>query len=154
MLTNNDVIRRLRYAFDLSDQNMVDIFKEAGFETSIDVVIAWTKKDDAPGFKEISNTELIAFLDGFINLKRGKKEGYEFVATPYIDNNLIFRKLRISLSLKDDEILKIMELSGKTISKHELSAFFRKPEHKHYRLCKDQVLRNFLKGLAIRQGKK
>jgi uncharacterized protein YehS (DUF1456 family) len=154
MLTNNDVIRRLRYAFDLSDQNMVDIFKEADFEASLNDVIAWTKKDEAPGFKELSNTELIAFLDGFINLKRGKKEGYEFVATPYIDNNLIFRKIRIGLNLRDDEILKIMDLSGKTLGKSELSAFFRKPEHKHYRLCKDQVLRNFLKGLAIWQGKK
>ena len=37
-----------------------------------------------------------------------------------------------------------------SLSKHELSAFFRKPEHKHYRKCKDQVLRYFLKGVQLK----
>jgi len=51
--------------------------------------------------------------------------------------------------LKDEGILEILGLAGLDLSKHELSAFFRKPGHKHYRECKDQVLRNFLSGLAI-----
>jgi len=40
------------------------------------------------------------------------------------------------------------------ISKHELSAFFRKLDHKHYRECKDQILRKFLKGVEERYHKK
>jgi uncharacterized protein YehS (DUF1456 family) len=43
--------------------------------------------------------------------------------------------------------LAIFELAGFRISNHELSAFFRKPTHKNYRECKDQVLRNFLLGV-------
>ena len=43
----------------------------------------------------------------------------------------------------------INALANKKISKHELSAFFRKPNHNSYRPCLDQYLRNFLNGLII-----
>ncbi|MBT7151143.1 MAG: DUF1456 family protein, partial [Deltaproteobacteria bacterium] len=48
------------------------------------------------------------------------------------------------------DILKIMELTELSISKHELSAFFRKPKHKHYRNCNDQILRRFLTGVQLK----
>ncbi|NOZ38536.1 MAG: DUF1456 family protein, partial [Gammaproteobacteria bacterium] len=57
---------------------------------------------------------------------------------------------KIALNLKDEDILEIMGLAGLSISKHELSAFFRRPDHKHYRECKDQILRNFLKGMRLK----
>ena len=63
---------------------------------------------------------------------------------------LIFMKLKIALSLKAEDVMAILELADFKISKHELSAFFRKPDHKHYRDCKDQILRNFLKGLQLK----
>jgi uncharacterized protein YehS (DUF1456 family) len=43
-----------------------------------------------------------------------------------------------------------MDLADLRMSEHELSAFFRKPGHKHYRLCKDQILRNFLRGVQLK----
>jgi len=46
--------------------------------------------------------------------------------------------------------LEIMDLANLRISKHELSAFFRKPGHKHYRDCKDQILRNFINGVQLK----
>ena len=49
----------------------------------------------------------------------------------------------------EDEILEILESAGQAVSKHELSTFFRRPYHKHYRECQDQILRNFLKGLQL-----
>jgi len=67
-----------------------------------------------------------------------------------LTNNSIFRKLKIALDLKGEDILHIMDLADLHMSEHELSAFFRKPGHKHYRLCKDQILRNFLKGLRLK----
>jgi uncharacterized protein YehS (DUF1456 family) len=63
---------------------------------------------------------------------------------------MIFMKLKIALSLKAEDVMAILELADFKISKHELSAFFRKPDHKHYRDCKDQILRNFLKGLQLK----
>jgi len=44
----------------------------------------------------------------------------------------------------------ILADAGFPISKPELSALFRQPGHKNFRLCGDQLLRNFLKGLTLR----
>jgi len=64
-------------------------------------------------------------------------------------NNDIFKKLRVALKLRDDEIVKILELVDFRISKSELGAFFRKEDHPNYMECGDQILRNFLNGLVI-----
>ena len=70
-----------------------------------------------------------------------------------LSNNAIFMKLNIALNLQAEDILEIMDLSDFRMSKHELSAFFRKSGHKHYRECKDQILRIFLKGLQMQYRK-
>ena len=54
------------------------------------------------------------------------------------------------LFMKAEDVLAVMALADFRMSKSELSAFFRKPDHKHYRECKDQILRNFLKGLQLK----
>lgn len=64
-------------------------------------------------------------------------------------NNDIFKKLRVALMLRDDEIVDILKLADFKISKSELGAFFRKEDHPNYMECGDQVLRNFLNGLVI-----
>ena len=68
-----------------------------------------------------------------------------------MNNNDILKKLRIALQLKDTDILEILKLSGFEISKTELNAFFRKPGHRNYAECGDQVLRRFLDGLIIKK---
>lgn len=64
-------------------------------------------------------------------------------------NNDIFKKLRVALMLRDDQIVEILELVDFRISKSELGAFFRDEKHENYMECGDQVLRNFLNGLVI-----
>ncbi|MFD2550294.1 DUF1456 family protein [Bizionia sediminis] len=64
-------------------------------------------------------------------------------------NNDIFKKLRVALQLRDDDIIKILELVDFRITKSELGAFFRKEDHPKYMECGDQILRNFLNGLVI-----
>ena len=66
-----------------------------------------------------------------------------------MNNNDIFKKLRVALKLRDDEIVKILELVDFRISKSELGAFFRNENHPKYVECGDQILRNFLNGLVI-----
>jgi uncharacterized protein YehS (DUF1456 family) len=65
-------------------------------------------------------------------------------------NNIVFTKVKIALNLKAEEILELLASADMVISKHDLSALFRKPGHKHYRECKDQILRNFLRGLQLK----
>jgi uncharacterized protein YehS (DUF1456 family) len=66
-------------------------------------------------------------------------------------NNDIFKKIKVALSLKDFEILEILELEKFKMSKSELSAIFRKEDHPNYRECGDQVLRKFLNGLITKK---
>lgn len=146
-MTNNDIFRRIRYTFDLKDHTIVDIFALAEVSVTQAQVTAWLKKDDDDAFVTMKNKELAAFLNGFISFKRGKREGPQPAPEAQLNNNMVFQKLRIALNMKADDILEVFALVGLPLSHHELSAFFRKPSHKNYRECKDQVLRNFLLGV-------
>ncbi|AZM95593.1 DUF1456 family protein [Vreelandella venusta] len=146
-MTNNDIFRRIRYTFDLKDGTIVNIFSLADVSVSQAQVTAWLKKDEDDAFVTMKNRELAAFLNGFISFKRGKREGPQPVPEAQLNNNMVFQKLRIALNLKADDILAVFEQVGLPLSQHELSAFFRKPSHKNYRECKDQMLRNFLLGI-------
>jgi len=64
-------------------------------------------------------------------------------------NNDIFKKLRVAHKLRDDDIVKILELVDFNASKSEINAFFRRENHPNYMECGDQILRNFLNGLII-----
>ncbi|WP_294820484.1 DUF1456 family protein [uncultured Flavobacterium sp.] len=66
-----------------------------------------------------------------------------------MNNNDIFKKLRVALQLRDDQIVEILQLVDFRISKAELGAFFRNADHPNYMECGDQVLRNFLNGLVV-----
>lgn len=149
-VTNNDILRRIRYTFDLNDSKMMTVFAHAGPAVSREQVSDWLKKEDDPAYKECSDTELAVFLNGLIIEKRGKKEGPLPVPEKRLTNNLILTKIKIALNLKAEDVLEILGLADTKISKHELSAFFRKTDHKHFRQCKDQILRNFLQGMQLK----
>ena len=149
-MNNNDILRRIRYTFDFNDSKMIAVFGLADHKVTREQISDWLKKDDDPAYQKFSDIQLAIFLNGLINDKRGKKEGPQSEPEQRLTNNIIFRKLKIAFNLKAEDILEIMDLAGLHISKHELSAFFRKPDHKHYRECKDQVLRNFLNGVQIK----
>lgn len=147
ILTTNDILRRIRYVFDLKNSALIEVFALADLTVSQAQVTAWLKKEEDEGFVPLADSELAAFLNGFIALKRGKREGEQPKAETKLTNNMVFQKLRIALNLQAEEILAIMQGVDFRLSKHELSAFFRKPEHKNYRECQNQILRNFLMGL-------
>ena len=46
-------------------------------------------------------------------------------------------------------MIRILRTADFPVGKSELTALFRKPEHRSYRVCKDQLLRNFLQGMVI-----
>ena len=149
-MINNDVLRRVRYIFDFGDDKMMALFALADHQVTREEISDWLKKEDDPAFVECNDVELAIFLNGLINDKRGKREGAAPEPEQRLTNNSIFMKLKIALNLKAEDILEIMELADFVMSKHELSAFFRKAGHKHYRVCQDQILRNFLQGLQIK----
>ena len=152
-ITNNDILRRLRYTFDFSDDKMIELFASAEYETSRAEVSDWLKKEDDPAFRQMEDIHMALFLNGLINEYRGKREGPTPVPEAKLNNNIIFRKLKIALNLKDEDILEVFKLADLLVSKHEISALFRNPKQKQYRPCKDQFLRNFLHGLQLKYRK-
>jgi len=144
---NNDILRRIRFTFNLDDSKMMKLSSSADRKVTRAEISDWLKRDDDIGHKPMVDHELAIFLNHFIEEKRGKRDGPAPVPEKKLNNNTIFMKLKIALNLKAEDVLELLESAGFKLGKHELSAFFRKPGHKHYRECKDQVLRNFLQGM-------
>tara|TARA_B100002019_G_scaffold269554_1_gene262421 strand:+ start:5525 stop:5980 length:456 start_codon:yes stop_codon:yes gene_type:complete len=145
-MKNNDIIKRLRYILSINDLGIFDIISLSGSEEKRSVIRCWFLKDDHPEFQSCPNKQLHFFLNGLIIQKRGsmrQESQYDYD----IDNNIILKKLRIIFNLTTDDIIDLLLSEDYKLSKHEMSAFFRSPNHKNYRLCKDQLLRNFLNAL-------
>jgi uncharacterized protein YehS (DUF1456 family) len=149
-MINNDVIRSVRYMLNISEFKMVEIVNLGGGEVSQAQMNAFIKREDEPGFVECDQRVMAHFLNGLIYFKRGKDEGRPPLTPELATNNVVLKKLRVAFSLKDEDIIELLKNVEFNISKAELSAFFRKQRHANYRLCGDQFLRNFLKGLTAR----
>jgi len=146
-MDNNDILRRIRYTFEYSDSQMIDIFAKGDMTVTRAEVSSWMKREDDDDFTPMKDIEIASFLNGFIVLKRGSKDGPKAIPERQLDNNIILRKMKIALNLKDVDVVDIIDLAGITVSKHEISAFFRKKGQGQYRPCLDQFLRNFFQGL-------
>jgi uncharacterized protein YehS (DUF1456 family) len=146
----NDVLRRLRYAFDFNDTQMIDVFACADHVVTREQVCAWLKQEDAEGFQPLSDRDMALFLNGLINARRGRRDGPAPEPESHLSNNMILIKLRIALNLQSEDLRALLASTGLEFSNHELTALFRRPDHKHYRHCEDQLLRHFLKALQLR----
>ncbi|PHR46945.1 MAG: hypothetical protein COA32_08445 [Fluviicola sp.] len=152
-MTNNDILRRIRYLFNYSDTQVVELFKLAECDVEEAEVSNWLKKDDDPNLVELSDKELATFLNGLIIQKRGKREGPQPEPEEELSNNMILMKLKIALKLKSEDIIDLFALVDRKVGKSELSAFLRSADHNQYRPLKGQYLRNFLTALQ-RKSKK
>jgi uncharacterized protein YehS (DUF1456 family) len=162
-LNNNDILIRLRYALDLRNKEVVEIFKLGGVDVTLEEVLELLTKSKASEDNEgdiaenetCSNSMLESFLNGLIIFKRGKQEpkpGQPAVPelTNEFANNMLLKKVKIALSLTTEDMLEIFKNAGIIVYKGELGALLRKKGHRNYKECGDNFARNFLKGLAIK----
>jgi uncharacterized protein YehS (DUF1456 family) len=152
-MINNDVLRSIRYMLDLSDDKVVEIARLANPDLAIakEDVQAFLKKEEDEDYLACSDRVLAHFLDGLVIHRRGRSEGLpQRPVEKRITNNVVLKKLRVAFELKDLDMHQAFEAAGFPVSRPELSALFRQPGHKNFRLCGDQLLRNFLKGLTLR----
>ena len=150
-MLNNDILRSLRYSLDINDGQLAEIIALGGQQIDVDSLGALLKKDDEEGFVPCGDELMAYFLDGLVYFKRGKDDSRP--AQPFelpISNNIVLKKLRVAFELKEDDMHAIMDSVDCPVSKPEMSALFRKAGHSNYRVCGDQFLRNFLKGLTLR----
>ncbi|WEG72810.1 DUF1456 family protein [Vagococcus intermedius] len=165
-MNNNDKLVRLRYAFDMKEQDMVDIFDLGGVEITKEEVREMLTRIKSPEIDEFdenqyeltcNNKALEMFYNGFITYKRGKKplkpgeveKAPKLIMSNQNGNNVMMKKLKIALALTSDDMLAILEKAGVRISNSELSAILRKEGHRNYQMCGDKFARNFLKGLTV-----
>jgi uncharacterized protein YehS (DUF1456 family) len=149
-MTNNYILKRIRDIFKFNNTKIIEIFALADHAVTEQQVIALLKKYEDSKFEKCSDIQLSIFLNGWINYRRGKKEGPQPKPEKEINNNIILRKIKIALNLQSEDMIDILELAEFKIGKSELSSFFRREDHRQYRECQDQILRNFLNGMEIR----
>lgn len=171
-MNNNDRLVRLRYALDLKDEEVVEVFALGELDIAkedVQKLLAKQKQSDTDSTeeedysenvyaKECSNRMFESFLNGLIIFKRGQQvtaKGEPVKQTILIKhdkdvNNVLLKKVKIALTLTSDDILDILDETGVSISNSELSAVLRKEGHRNYKECGDRYARNFLKGLALR----
>jgi uncharacterized protein YehS (DUF1456 family) len=148
-MDNNNTLRRLRYALDASDEKMIEIFAHKGPILTPAQLLAVMAREDEEGHELCSDELLSGFLDGLILDRRGPGPSKAPPPPETLTNNMILKKLRIAMTLHEDDMLRLLTAGGQQVSRGELTALFRKPKHKHYRECGDQLLRNFIKGLTV-----
>ncbi len=149
-MINNDVLRSLRYMLKTDDTAIAAMIALGGGQTTRAEVTSFLLRDDEPGYTVCDNKVMASFLDGLIIQRRGPKDGPPRAVEKGVTNNTVLKKLRVAFELKEDDLISLMAASGFEVSKPELSALFRNPEHKNFRPAGDQFLRNFLKALTAR----
>lgn len=156
-MTNNDVLRSFRYALELDNAALAGYFALGLADVSLPSLAAFLKKDDEPGFRPMDDDLLGRLFDGFVIAHRGPRSPTSESPRPAaLTNNRILRAFKIALELKDTDLVGIMDLASVRVSKSELSALFRREDHRNYQPCGDQFLRNFLRGLGLwhRRGRR
>jgi uncharacterized protein YehS (DUF1456 family) len=150
-MSHNDVLRRLRFALAINDTAAISIFKLVNYDMEIDYLHAVMKREGEEGYLPCRDKIIALFLDGLIIKNRGRQEGQmpqELGPKERLSNNEVLRKIRIAMSYKDDDMIAVLKLADFRMSKGELSAFFRKPDHRNFKPAGDQVVRNLLQGMV------
>ena len=73
-LTNNDILKKLRIALELRNEDIVEICNLVDFKITISELTALFRNESHPNYKPCGDQLLRNFLNGLINFKRGKQE--------------------------------------------------------------------------------
>jgi uncharacterized protein YehS (DUF1456 family) len=150
-MLQNDVLRRLRFALSLDNQATIAVFKLVDYELEENYLMSMMRREEEPGFTPCRDKVLGLFLDGLVIKNRGRQDGVTprpLQAGEILSNNDILRKIKIAMNYQQEDMLNILRTADFAIGKSELTALFRKPDHRSYRPCGDQLLRNFLQGMV------
>ncbi len=148
LISTNEILYRIKKSLNLSIEEMLKTYQLENYTISEKHLTSLLKRRQDKGYILCSYEELGVFLDGLVTLKRGpspKKSDDDTVVE--LTNNLILKKLRIALELKEAETEIIFGLAEVKLSKQQLASLFRKEGHKNFKPCSDELLMAFLEGL-------
>jgi uncharacterized protein YehS (DUF1456 family) len=147
-MITNDIIFKVKTALKLSNSAILKIYELADFPMSEPQLNKILKKQQDKDFITCKYDELGAFFDGLIIFKRraskNKKSSNETIE---LTNNLMLKKLRIALELKEAETEIIFSLGEAELTKQQLASLFRKESNKNFKICSDELFISFLDGL-------
>jgi uncharacterized protein YehS (DUF1456 family) len=157
-MIHNDVLSSVRYMLNINDVGVAKIIELGGRSVPMRDIVGFMRKEDDEDYVVCPDAVMDAFLNGLVTYLRGPAPdtGRASPAAPprpkdlQVTNNTVLKKLRVAFELKEDDVLALMNAASLEVSKHELRALFRGPEHPNFRACGDQFLRNFLKSLTAR----
>jgi len=142
----SDVIKSIKEDLNLNRHQIKHIYELEDFAITQDRIDSILKNRSKKNSANASYEELGVFLDGLISFKRGKSSAPQ-AQDVVLDNNLILKKLRVALNLKDEELAIIFELADFNISKSAIKDMFRAYDNPKYKECDNKTLKAFLEGL-------
>lgn len=148
LIKTNEILYRIQKALNLTEEEMLKAYELEAYTMDASHLSSLLTRHQDKDFVPATYEELGVFLDGLVTLKRGpspKKSNSEEAVE--LTNNLILKKLRIALELKEPETEIIFGLADVDLSKQQLSSLFRKENHKNFKPCSDELLMAFLDGL-------
>lgn len=144
----NDILYKIKTALSLDNESMLKAYALADYSMSVERLESILKRHQDKGYAEASYEELGVFLDGLVLLKRGpspKIANKDEVID--LTNNLILKKLRVALELKEAELVIIFALAEVPLTNRQVGSLFRREGSKNFKTCSDELLMAFLEGL-------
>lgn len=143
----NDILYKIKTALSLDNKSILKAYALADFTMDEKRLEGILKRRQDKAYEEASYEELGVFLDGLILLKRGVSSKVASDDMVDLTNNLILKKLRVALELKEAELVMVFALADVELSKRQVGSLFRKEGHKNFKACSDELLMVFLEGL-------
>jgi len=144
----NDILFKIKTALSLESKIIQEAYALVEYEMSEERLENILKKHQDKGYVEATFEELGLFLDGLVILKRGssdKTQDEDEVVE--LTNNLILKKIRVAMELKEAELVIVFALAEVTLTKRQIGSLFRKEGGKNFKACSDELLLAFLDGL-------
>ena len=145
----NDILFKITDALHLDHKMLIEAYKLADYEMSDERISNILKRRQDKGYEEATFEELGVFLDGLVLFKRGpsdKVASEDEVVD--LTNNLILKKVRVAMELKEAELVILFALGETTLTKRQIGSLFRKEGGKNFKTCSDELLMAFLDGLS------
>ena len=144
----NDILFKLKTALSIDNESLIKAYALAEYEMKEERLNSILKRRQDKGYEDATYEELGVFLDGLVLLKRGPSDKVanddEVVA---LTNNLILKKVRVAMELKEPELVILFALAEVSLTKRQIGSLFRKEGSKNFKECSDELLIKFLEGL-------
>ena len=149
-MTHNTILDIVRSSLKLTDAKVLECFTLGGSSLSPEALAEVTAKVQGEEPGALTDAHLAAFLDGLIVARRGPSPSSSSRADAVVEltNNTILKKMRIALNLQAEGMLQLFDAGGKTLTRGDLTVLFRKPTHKHYKACGDELFLAFFEGMT------